>query len=291
MSGPLLSGEERARLTRLALRPRRRLPGDPAGERVAGRAGQGTLFLDHRPYTPGDDPRYVDWHVAARLGDLVVKRFEAPTHLDLLLAVDRSASMGGAKAHAARRLAAALGHLALDHLDRVLLTWMPGEPQRPVTAHAGAAGLSQLLQELERTPAAGAADPAADLARLARRRRRRALALVLSDFFDARDPTAGLRLLQGLGHEVAALHLVDPADAALPPGAALRAVDVETGAVVDVDVTPEVEARLQRAWRRRVEGLARWCAAHGVVHVRVEAGRPLWEPLQALLARGLAGRR
>lgn len=291
MTAPLLTPEERARLARLALRPRRRLAGDRAGERSSGRVGQGALFQDHRPYTPGDDPRYVDWHVAARLGDLVVKRFEAEENLDLLLAVDRSLSMQGAKGWAARRLAAALGHLALDHLDRVLLAWLPGDGSRPLAAFTGPGAVGQLLAELARVPEAGRTDLRADLERLARRQRRRALAFVVSDFFDPHDPPAGLRRLRALGHEVVALHVLDPADAALPAGAALRAVDAETGQVVEMDVTPELQARVQQAWRRRAEALARWCAAHDVAHVRVDVGRPLWDALRSMLARGLAGRR
>lgn len=291
MSAPLFTGEERARLARLALRPRRRLPGDAGGERVSGRVGQGTLFADHRPYSAGDDPRYVDWHVAARLGDLVVKRFEAEESLDLLLLLDLSASMAGAKAVTARRLAGALGHLALDHLDRVHLARLPAEGARPLTTYAGAGGLAALLGDLERAPAGGRADLAADLGRLARARRRRSLAVVLSDLFAASDPLEGVRRLRALGHETLVLHVLDPADAVLPVGSALVAVDAEDGRSVEVDVTPEVAEAVARAWRRRVEAVARGCAALGVPCVRAETGRPLWDVLRDLLAQGLVGRR
>jgi uncharacterized protein (DUF58 family) len=292
MSASLFTAEERARLTRLALRPRRRLPGDAPGRWRTGRAGPGLLFHDHRPYTPGDDPRYVDWHVAARLGDLVVKRFESEESLDLVLCVDRSLSMRGRKGLLARRLAGALGHLALDALDRAHLAWLPPPaPGAAPASYGGPRGLSALLGDLAAAPEGGETHLARDVAALLQRRRRRALAVLVSDFHDPVDPLAGLRLLRGHGHEVVALHVVDADDVALPEGEAVRAVDAESGATVDLDVTPELVLRLQQAWRRRTEALARWCAANDVAALTVDASRPLWETLHALAARGIVGRR
>jgi uncharacterized protein (DUF58 family) len=292
MSAPLFTAEERARLTRLALRPRRRLPGDAPGRWRTGRAGPGLLFHDHRPYTPGDDPRYVDWHVAARLGDLVVKRFETEESLDLVLCVDRSLSMQGRKGLLARRLAGALGHLALDALDRAHLAWLPpAAPAAGPTSYGGPRGLATLLDDLAAAPAGGETHLARDVAALLAHRRRRALAVLISDFHDPVDPLAGLRLLRGHGHEVVALHVIDPEDVALPDGEAVRAVDAESGATVDLDVTPALVERLQLAWRRRTEALARWCAAHDVATLAIDATRPLWEALHVLALRGVVGRR
>jgi uncharacterized protein (DUF58 family) len=292
MTAPLFTAEERARLTRLALRPRRRLPGDAPGRWRTGRAGPGLLFHDHRPYAHGDDPRYVDWHVAARLGDLVVKRFETEESLDLVLCVDRSQSMAGRKALLARRLAGALGHLALDALDRAHLAWLPpSAPGAAPTSYGGPRGLAKLLDDLAAAPEGGDTHLARDVADVLQRRRRRALAVLISDFHDPVDPLAGLRLLRAHGHDVVALHVVDAADVALPEGEAVRAVDAESGATVDLDVTPALLERLHAAWRRRTEAIARWCTAHDVAALAVDAARPLWETLRELAQRGVVGRR
>jgi uncharacterized protein (DUF58 family) len=291
VSAALFTPEERARLGRLALRPRRRLPGDAPGRWRSGRTGSGVLFHDHRPYTPGDDPRYVDWHVAARLGDLVVKRFESEESLDLILCVDRSVSMAGRKALLARRLAGALGHLALDALDRVLLAWLPAPAGVVVTSYAGPGGLAELLDDLSTGPDGGETHLARDLTAVLRRRRRRALAVVISDFHDPVDPTAGLKVLRAHGHEVVALHVLDPADVALPLGSAVRAVDAESGLTVDLDVTEELLLALRAGWRRRAEAIARWCVGHDVAALAIDAERPIWEALRALAVRGVVGRR
>jgi uncharacterized protein (DUF58 family) len=78
---------------------------------------------------------------------------------------------------------------------------------------------------------------------------------------------------------------------ALPVGAAVRAVDPESGATVDLDVTPALLTALQTGWRRRAEAITRWCLAHDVAALPVDAARPIWEALRALAARGVVGRR
>lgn len=55
--------------------------------------GSSIDFQDHRPYLPGDDPRYIDWQAYARTGHYSMKlyRDEVSPSVDLIL--DTSASM------------------------------------------------------------------------------------------------------------------------------------------------------------------------------------------------------
>ena len=55
--------------------------------------GSSIDFQDHRPYLPGDDPRYIDWQAYARTGSYTMKlyRDEVSPRVDVLL--DASASM------------------------------------------------------------------------------------------------------------------------------------------------------------------------------------------------------
>ena len=50
-------------------------------------------FSEHREYSPGDDPRYLDWHLFARTDRYYIKRFEDETNLRCHLVVDMSRSM------------------------------------------------------------------------------------------------------------------------------------------------------------------------------------------------------
>ena len=81
------------RIARLDLRARQIVEGFLAGMHRSPSFGQSVEFLQHRQYTAGDDPRYVDWKVWAKQDRLYVKRFEEDTNLRCTLLVDVSASM------------------------------------------------------------------------------------------------------------------------------------------------------------------------------------------------------
>ena len=49
-------------------------------------------FEEVRPYTPGDEVRFIDWNVTARAGDPHVKVFQEERELRLLVLLDDSAS-------------------------------------------------------------------------------------------------------------------------------------------------------------------------------------------------------
>ena len=51
-------------------------------------------FAEHREYTPGVDPRHIDWRVLGRRDKLYVKQYEEETSLRCYLLLDKSASMG-----------------------------------------------------------------------------------------------------------------------------------------------------------------------------------------------------
>src|SRR5205814_8267222 len=111
------------------------LIGGLMGEHQATRRTAGIEFADYRKYSPSDDLRRVDWNAYARLGTLHVKQSQAEHDTALYLPVDASPSMDfrePSKFLAARRLAAALGYIALAHLDSVALT-APGALSLPST--------------------------------------------------------------------------------------------------------------------------------------------------------------
>jgi uncharacterized protein (DUF58 family) len=79
-------------------------------------SGPPTEFDGHRPYVPGDDIRWIDWNLFARLEDLYVKVFQVEEEVEVYLFVDASSSMTageGAKYGLASASAAALSYLAL----------------------------------------------------------------------------------------------------------------------------------------------------------------------------------
>ena len=72
---PLLSPRLLAQLERLELVTRKMFRGQVKGERRSRRKGQSVEFADFRNYVPGDDLRFIDWNLYARLEKLFLKIF------------------------------------------------------------------------------------------------------------------------------------------------------------------------------------------------------------------------
>src|SRR5262249_61931773 len=97
--------------------------------RPPGRGGRGLESPAPREYTPGAAFRSLACPVSARHDALLLKRFQEEEDLHVYVLLDCSRSMGfGApvKFDLARRLAAALGYIALADLDRVAILGFAG---------------------------------------------------------------------------------------------------------------------------------------------------------------------
>ena len=134
--------------------------GTPAGAaraaRRSRRIGAGLEFADHRDYTPGDDPRHLDWSLYGRLERLAVRLYEEDEDLSIDVLVDASASMASgqpSKLDLALQIGAALAYVGLANLDRVAVTPLGAEPTAP-TGHVR--GKAQII------PASAARGPVGD---------------------------------------------------------------------------------------------------------------------------------
>src|ERR1700753_4055928 len=118
----LLSPQFMARLDQLDLVSRKLLAGKMRGERRSKRRGQSVEFADYRNYVVGDDLRFIDWNIYARLDKLFLKLFLEEEDLSLYVLVDvsKSCDFGNPnKAHYLKQVAAALGYIGLVNYNRV----------------------------------------------------------------------------------------------------------------------------------------------------------------------------
>src|SRR6476469_463353 len=121
---PLLDPEFLARLEQLELVSRKIFLGRMKGERRSKRKGQSVEFADYRNYVAGDDLRFLDWNLFARLERLFIRLFMEEEDLHFYVLIDNSLSMdfgSPTKLHYARQIAAALGFIGLVNLDRVVV--------------------------------------------------------------------------------------------------------------------------------------------------------------------------
>ena len=117
----LLSPEFMSRLEQLDILSRKIFSGRMKGERRSKRRGESVEFADYRNYVVGDDLRFLDWNVYARLDKLFLKLFMEEEDLNLTLLFDVSKSMNWGDPHKGlyvKRVVAALAYIGLVNYDR-----------------------------------------------------------------------------------------------------------------------------------------------------------------------------
>jgi len=271
-SGPLLDDDELRQIERLGLVGLDALTDGLTGEHAGRRRTQEIEFADYRGYTPGDDFRRIDWNAYARLGELFVKTGVAQEALTLSLLLDRSRSMDGGrpnKLRYARRLAAALGAVALQRHDAVRLSLLgDGRAQSGETLH-GPAALATLLTDLDGAPVAAATGLRDSLDDYRHRDPSRGVVVLLSDLLAPLDQVEALGYLAMDGVQAVVLHVVDPSEADPPLGGMVELRDRETGDLVDLTVTPGLRRRYVARFAERAREVADACARYGLSYVRV----------------------
>ncbi len=274
-----------AKLDRLSLVARRVRAGQTAGERRSTKRGTSVEFADYRDYVQGDDLRRVDWNIYARLERPFVKLLEEEEDMAVHVLLDGSGSMdwggesaiGNRRLHRvsdldkwlyARRLAAALGYVALTSGDRLTVA----NRQSPISnlrfgPARGRGHALRLFEWLESLDAAGTTDLNAVLRAYAVSGGRAGLVVLISDLFSPPGYVEGLTALAARGHEVAVIHVLSPDEVEPPLGGDLRLLDVETGGPQEVTIDGGMRALYHRrleAWRDEIRATCRARDAHYV---------------------------
>src|SRR5262249_56569872 len=136
------------------------------GDRLSKRKGRGSEFADFRPYAAGDDLRFLDWGLFARLERLFLRLFleEEDLHVHLLIDLSRSMDYGTpTKLLYAKRVAAALGFIGLVNLDRVAVVGFADKPLVRSPVLRGRPSLPRLLAFIDGLSATGPGDLNASL--------------------------------------------------------------------------------------------------------------------------------
>jgi uncharacterized protein (DUF58 family) len=207
-------------------------PLHPGGTLPGRDTSSGLHFLEHRRFSPGDDPRGIDWRATARRRDTMVRRYRDEHATDWLIALDRSASMGiGGVWPPAVQLAAAAGFVLTRHGHQVLLALFSDALDAtagPGRCAATRAAMIRLLRATKPAPAAdrrartiGGSRPEACLP-LAERRR----VLLISDCLRPDAMANALARLAGASAGLELLRIAAPAPEETGPALLL---DVETG--------------------------------------------------------------
>jgi uncharacterized protein (DUF58 family) len=281
----LLDANLARRLERLALVSRRRLVGQGQGDRRSLRKGSSLEFADYRHYVEGDDPARVDWNIYSRTDTLFVRLYEEEEVLNVHLLVDASRSMDWgepSKLRYARRVAAALGYVALNAANRLFVWPLSASVSSygPAWGRARASAMLSFMEDFKpaqlMTPLFAGANSTPDLEQSLSTFTSRAggLVVLLSDLLSPTWEKALTRLSGRVG-DVVVLHTLAPQELRPTLGGDVRLIDRESGAAVSVTLNNDAirlyGQRLEE-WRHDVE---RYCARHGLGYVPIDTSTPV----------------
>ena len=216
--------------------------------------GQGLSFHEVREYIPGDDIRFIDWNVSARMDHPYVKVFVEEREMTVMLVVDLSASeQWGTRRASKARVAAEVGALcafsAIRNNDRVGLVLTTDVVEKLVPPKKGDKHVMRVIREiLGFEPQYQGTNLALALETLVKVTKRRSVAFLISDFFAEGFERA--LALAAAKHDVIPVMVVDPRDEELPDVGLTSFEDFETGEEVLVDTSdPKVRKHYAQAMR------------------------------------------
>ncbi|WP_367873372.1 DUF58 domain-containing protein [Luteolibacter sp. Populi] len=280
------------RVHKLELKARRLVRESFAGEYQSSFRGQGLDFDDFREYQHGDEIRFIDWNVTARMGSPYIRKFREERELAVILAVDVSGSSDFGSVHFSKREAAAeaaaiLGFSAAGNGDKVGLLLFAEEPILFVPPSKGTRHVLRIVREIlmaDPPPGKRGTSIAAACDFLIRTLRRKAFVFMISDFFD--DPLEKPLGKLGRKHEMIALQISDPLEMSLPKAGKVVLTDPETGWEVLVN-TNNANLRMgyEKLMRRQAEGLLAVCKKHAIDHAQLFTDRDRLRDLHLLLKK------
>jgi uncharacterized protein (DUF58 family) len=289
------------RLNHLQVSARSVVEGATTGAHRSPLKGASVEFRQHRFYTPGDEPRRLDWRVLGRTDRPYIKEYDEETNLRCLLMLDESGSMayGGVKSESASgagvepgskfdyaaKFVASLAYLMLGQTESVGLALFGGRVQQWLVPRSGTQQLSRVIDLLERAGPRGESDPGRAMHDVADRLGRRSLVIAVSDFF-----TPVQRLREGLArlrhdrHETILLRVLDRDEVAFPfrKWARFRGLEGEQPKLLEPAV---VRKNYLENFRRHQRALEETCRALGVEYFSFATEKPVIDSITTFLRR------
>ncbi len=255
-----------AKLDKLDLVSRKLLNGKMKGERRSKRRGQSVEFADFRNYVPGDDLRFIDWNVYARLEKLFLKLFLEEEDLALYILVDASKSTDYGDPHKLaymQRVAAALGYIGLVNYNRVHLCAIADGVVAETGGLRGRRSVPRMIEFLDGLKPDGTSDFAEACRKFALRHRNKGVCVVLSDFFDKAGYDNGLRYVANTRYDLFALQVLSPQEIEPTFTGDLRLIDMEDKDHAEVSVNPPLIKRYKANLNAYCTGLKDYVTRRG----------------------------
>ena len=289
-AAPLLSPSLLAQLERMELVSRKVFRGRMKGERRSRRKGQSVEFHDFRNYVPGDDLRFIDWNLYARLERLFLKLFLEEEDLHFYTLIDSSLSMDFGegvenKLLYAKQLAGALGFIGLCRADRVRIETLATKQSNPGPVLRGRSSLWRMLAYLQNIDSGDNIPLADGIKNFCLRNSGKGIVVLISDLMDKQGYEGALRYLIAQQMDVYVIHVLSPIEMDPDITGDLKLIDCEDADVAEISVSRPLLNRYKKTLANFVNNAREFCTRRGMSYVLANTEVPVETLVASYLRR------
>ena len=267
---PLLEPQFLHRLEQLELVSRRIFLGAVKGERRSKRKGQSVEFADYRNYVKGDDLRFLDWNLYARLDRLFIRLFQEEEDLHFYLLIDNSLSMdfgSPTKLHYAKQVAAALAFIGLVNMDRVVIEAFNDRLTQSLPAVRGRRSLWRVLDFLQKLQPAGPSNLREAIRSFTIKSTGKGIVILLSDMLDKAGYDDAIRYLVARQYDVYVIHILSQEEIEPELLGDLKLVDAEDSDEAEITVSGPLLKKYKQTLAAFQSTLHEYCNRRGVSYL------------------------
>jgi uncharacterized protein (DUF58 family) len=268
--GELLSAELLARLERMELISRKIFRGRMKGERRSKRKGQSVEFADFRNYVAGDDLRFIDWNLYARLDRLYLKIFLEEEDLHVFSMIDTSPSMNfgePTKLRVAKQISAALSFVGLCRGDRVKVLSTDGSDIAG-GALRGRSSLPRLLAGYRNfVPRSNSPTLSQSVKNFCMTNTGKGIFILITDLMEKSGYEEALRMLVAREMDVYVIHLLSPEELSPSLEGDLKLVDCEDGDQREISVSSHLLKRYQQTLDAFIGDAKAFCNRRSIAYI------------------------
>ena len=231
-------------------------------------------FSEHRPYTFGDEIKFIDWKLLAKTDKLYIKQFEEETNLKSYILFDKSSSMqygseNITKFEYAKTICACLSYLMIKQQDAVGLTTFDKQIDISIPPKSKRSHLNYLLKVLNNTQIKGETKISYVLHSLAESIKKRGLIILISDLMDNQeDVLEGLRHFRYKGHEVIIFHIMDDKEKEFNFNSPFNFIDSENEDMIKTDPR-QIKLEYKKAFFKFCDRYKKECNQNNIDYVPV----------------------
>jgi len=266
-----------AKISRLGFTKKFLCEGTVSGRHASPYRGYSSEFLAFRPYTQGDDIRYLDWKIFGRSEKFYIRQFEQETNMRACIVFDKSASMdfrssGISKIDYAKILASTISYILIKKGDSVGFSSVADEVEEFLPNSRSTKSLSNLLKTISGIKASGGTNITGSLKELGAGIRRRSLIILISDLLT--ETSAVMKAIKNFIHQkhsFVVFQVLDPLEFNLPRGDRFLFTDKETREKIAINVRKSAQI-YRRQFQKFLEGIENSLKNCGAGYFRFNTG-------------------